>query len=49
VRYFGKLRISQLVGDNANKMRKDIAKSDNKELNDFVFASKFMQTAKAKL
>jgi len=28
---------------------KDIAKSDNKELNEFVFASKFMQAAKAKL
>lgn len=28
---------------------KEIAKTDNKELNDFVFASKFMQAAKAKL
>lgn len=28
---------------------KDIAHSDNKELNDFVFASKFMQAAKDKL
>jgi len=28
---------------------KDIAHTDNKELNDFVFASKFMQAAKAKL
>jgi phospholipid/cholesterol/gamma-HCH transport system ATP-binding protein len=28
---------------------KEIAHTDNKELNDFVFASKFMQAAKAKL
>lgn len=28
---------------------KEIAKTDNKELNDFVFASKFMQAAKGKL
>jgi phospholipid/cholesterol/gamma-HCH transport system ATP-binding protein len=28
---------------------KEIAKTDNKELNDFVFASKFMQAAKEKL
>ncbi|MDB5029524.1 ATP-binding cassette domain-containing protein [Mucilaginibacter sp.] len=28
---------------------KEIAKTDNKELNEFVFASKFMQAAKAKL
>ncbi|HWZ35190.1 MAG TPA: ATP-binding cassette domain-containing protein [Mucilaginibacter sp.] len=28
---------------------KDIAKTDNKELNDFVFASKFMQAARIKL
>ncbi|MDB5003570.1 MAG: transporter ATP-binding protein [Mucilaginibacter sp.] len=28
---------------------KEIAKTDNKELNDFVFASKFMQAAKSKL
>jgi len=28
---------------------KDIAKTDNQELNDFVFASKFMQAARTKL
>ena len=28
---------------------KEIAKTDNKELNDFVFASKFMQAAREKL
>jgi phospholipid/cholesterol/gamma-HCH transport system ATP-binding protein len=28
---------------------KEIAKTDNQELNDFVFASKFMRAAKAKL
>ena len=28
---------------------KEIAHTDNKELNDFVFASKFMRAAKAKL
>jgi phospholipid/cholesterol/gamma-HCH transport system ATP-binding protein len=27
----------------------EIAKTDNKELNEFVFASKFMQAAKDKL